>query len=86
MNLEDDERALARRLPDRVVYVGVVDFRGPRGRIYRSIRTNARATEERAQQEVKEIRSKQYAHRAMAVAASMRVVDPLGHIIVSERI
>lgn len=84
--LTDEERALARRLPEKAVWVGVVNFRGPRGRKYRPLRTKARATEETVREEIADIRSRQYRGGAFAYAPELLLVDQLGNVLAEEKI
>lgn len=82
--LTDDERALARRLPDKVVYVAIVDFRGPRGRNYRPIRSDAKVSEASALAQAETIRNKRYRNNARPTATTLFMVDPLGNVLAAE--
>lgn len=86
IQLNDEERALARRTEDKAVFVGLVYFRGPRGRRYRPIRTEARVTAERAAADVTGIRTRPYANGAFGYAADMLLCDPLGNVLAAERV
>jgi hypothetical protein len=79
--LTDSERALARRRPDHIVYVGIVSFRGPRGRDYRPVRTAACVTLDAAEQAVTKIRGKQYRNGAFPIGYELVAVDHLGRVI-----
>jgi hypothetical protein len=85
VTLTDDERALARRLPDRVVYVGVVHFfNGPRGGRYRPVRTQARPTEAGALRELERLRNR--AWKQCPSRTEMVVVDRLSETVMTEQV
>lgn len=79
INLTDAER-LRVVGHGRHALVGIVDFRGPRGRRYRSTRTGIHFTAERVQEEIDRIRGGRYAHGAYAYASTVRVVNHLGQL------
>jgi hypothetical protein len=84
MKLSDDERALARRLPDKAVYVAVLHFfRGPRGGRYRPVRTHAHATEAGALRELDRLREGRW--RVCPSHANLVLVDQLGNVLAEER-
>lgn len=86
VQLTDDERALARRSGDKAVYVAVVHFRGPRGRRYRPIRTDARVTENAVLQQAHTIRCKRYAGSPIVTGTELLLCDPLGQVIEAEEL
>jgi hypothetical protein len=79
--LSDKERALVRRLKERTAYIGIADFRGPRGRKYIPIRTEASVTIEQAEQALERITHAQYAHGAFPTKSELYAVDQLGRVI-----
>lgn len=89
INLTDDERALIRRSEDKVGYLGIVEHRGSRGGRFRPVRTTARITLERAEEEFTELCQKQLYRRGTAqpvFVARKRffIVDALGRIQAEE--
>lgn len=79
--LSDAERAMIRRRPSKTGLVGVVNFRGPRGRQYRPIRTAACVGRVGVEREIAEIRGKRYANGAFATSAAIRTVNHLGVVL-----
>ncbi len=81
ITLNDSERALLRRLPDRTGYVAIVNFRGPRGRNYVPIRTAAYLTIELAEKAAADIRGRRYKNNAMPIGTELYAVDALGRVV-----
>jgi hypothetical protein len=80
LGLTDQERAQIRRLRARVGYVGVVHFRGPRGRRYRPTRTSVCVTREQADTAVAGLRAGQYRGNPIPTSSAVYTVDHLGRI------
>lgn len=80
-NLTDAESARIRRATKKVGYVGVVRFRGPRGRNYRPIRTEASLFREAAESAVNNIRSRQYRNGAAPTGHDLYTIDHLGRVV-----
>jgi ribosomal protein L15E len=75
---EERTRILSYR--DKLGYVGVVRFRGPRGRKYVPLRTRVYANADLAQEEVGKIRAKPYRHGAFATGDEVVAVDHMGRV------
>lgn len=84
IQLTDDERALARRSIDKAVFVALVEFTGPRGRKYRSVRTAAKVTEGAVLALVQIIHDKRYANNATPGRTTLFQVDALGNVLAAE--
>ena len=82
--LTDAERALARTTEDKAVYLVVLSFRGPRGRRYRRIRTEAKTTERAALVAGAKIASRPYAHGAFCDGVALVIVDALSREVARE--
>lgn len=80
-NLNDKERALGKRRPDKTLYLGVVRFRGPRGAKYRPVRTAAVMTPELALEGVADIRSRRYKNNPYPTGHTIYAVDFIGRVL-----
>lgn len=83
--LNDRERALAKRRPNKTVFVALVMFRGPRGRNYTPIRTAACLTADLARDAAQDIRNARYAHGAYPTSTWIHEVDFIGRVQNEER-
>jgi hypothetical protein len=81
IQLSDSDRAMIRRRADKTGYVGLVDFRGPRGRKYRGVHTGAKLTLELAENAVAELRGRRWAHGAYVSEVEYVAVNQLGEVI-----
>lgn len=79
--ITDEERARVLRTADKVGYVGVVRFRGPRGRRYRPVRTAVCLTLEQAEAAVTDIRGRQYRSGAFPIGHDVYAVDHIGRVV-----
>jgi hypothetical protein len=79
--LTREESAMIGRRPAKVGYIGTVQFRGPRGRKYRGVRTEARATLDRAIADVAAIRARQYRNGAVPTSDDIHAVDFMGRVV-----
>jgi len=62
----------------RTGFIGVVQFRGPRGRVYRATWRQVRLTIDEAIQDVANIRQGNYAHGAFPVSDDVVEIDATG--------
>lgn len=81
IKLNDEERAMVRRRPTKQAVVGVIHFRGPRGRLYRPIRTEAQLNETLALGAAEKLRDKPYAHGAYPTKMEIVTVDQIGRAL-----
>ena len=78
--LSDRERDALKRTAILGGYVGTVQFRGPRVRVYRGIRTAVFMTAERALDEADAISKRRYAHGARATEMAIYRINFLGYV------
>jgi len=79
--LTDKERSLGKRRPTKTLFVAVINFRGPRGRRYRPMRTAATMTPQQALDQAQDIRTRPYAHGAFATTTTLYAVDFIGRTL-----
>jgi hypothetical protein len=80
IELKQEDRDFVKRRPNKEAYVGVVWFRGPRGRKYRPVRTKVHLTADYAANEVWDIRSRTYRNGAFPIRHEVYVIDFLGNV------
>lgn len=86
IDLSQSERNLAKRRPSKTVEVAVINFRGPRGRKYRPIRTAACLNRGLAVAAAREIRCRRYANGAFPTSTEILTVDFIGRVKATETI
>lgn len=82
LGLTKDDRDMIRRSREKVGYVGVVEFVGPRGGRYRSIRTRCCVLEEAARRETDKILDRRW--KPAPSGARIYMVDVSGEVIADE--
>lgn len=81
IELSQASRDLAKRRPSKTVFVGVINFRGPRGRRYRPTVTQVAINPEQARLFVEKKRNGNYAHGAFPVSHAVYELDFCGNVV-----